>query len=970
MRQRVVWLCLVALLGLRPGLALAQEASVSGAVTDDTGGALPGVTVTATAIASGRSYTAVSDARGEYRIRNVAPDRYRVQAELSGFNTVVVPSVELLVGQNRTVPFSLKVASLSETVTVTGEAPLVDISSTQVGGNVDRRQMEELPLQGRNWMELAMQVRGVTANAVDNTPGVRDRQFQLNLDGQEITQQVAGAGFGQPRFSREAIAEFQIVTNLFDITQGRSLGMQVQAISRSGTNQLSGSLYGFFRDDKWNAKDFVANRVLPYSNQQVGAALGGPLVKDKVHYFLSYERENEPNTIISAPPGLPGQNFSFDTKTVQNSFLGRGDWQWTSKDHITTRASYWDWGNPFTQVAGTEHPSQAAKRSRQAINVVGTWSRVLTSTAMQEVRIGYTHFEWKNELAIDALKNTPNYVFPALTVGQRRNYPQEFYQNTVSGRYDLNWTLGSHDMKVGAEFLRWRDTGQWQLLSRGEYIFTSNPPDLARRFPASAWNDPSKWDVTGLDAFVQRFDLNFGDWTIDIPRPTLALWFGDTWRMRNDFTVNYGIRWDADWGALDPPFVTTQATFNPRGGNQYKDIALNAGDRLYPGGLRDIMNIAPRGGFNWNVGGTGTLVIRGGSGLYFSIPDSNTTFSQQSFNGQRILVNSFPYDGQPNFVQDPTRGRTATDFTSGRYPLPAQSPRVIAHDYLMPYTWQSTIGGQGQIGEVWGIEGDLTVWKGYNFARQRDPNLFFNPATGYSLNPTTAGRPDPRYGVIQWLESKGKADYGAISTAVNRRYRNNWQASLSYTLMLYMNDNTTNFQYQGNNPFNPDAEWARSQEFQRHTLRLNGIWRIPVWGGINLSGAYLYGSGNYYQTNFAANPFGHGGITRYVTTATTVPTDIAERFDGPTSFAPGDVVPRNALRGFPLHRIDARLSKDIPLGGTRKLQTIAEVFNITNHANYGAYNGQVNSPTFGQPRQNLLNAYQPRVMQLAFRFSF
>ena len=128
---------------------------------------------------------------------------------------------------------------------------------------------------------------------------MRDRQFQLNLDGQEITQQVAGSGFGQPRFSREAIAEFQVVTNLFDITQGRSLGMQVQAISRSGTNNLDGSVYGYFRDDKLNAKDFIANRVLPYSNQQIGGAVGGPIIRDKLHYFLSYERENEPNTILA-----------------------------------------------------------------------------------------------------------------------------------------------------------------------------------------------------------------------------------------------------------------------------------------------------------------------------------------------------------------------------------------------------------------------------------------------------------------------------------------------------------------------------------------------------------------------------------------------------------------------------------------------------------------------------------------------
>jgi len=300
--------------------------------------------------------------------------------------------------------------------------------------------------------------------------------------------------------------------------------------------------------------------------------------------------------------------------------------------------------------------------------------------------------------------------------------------------------------------------------------------------------------------------------------------------------------------------------------------------------------------------------------------------------------------------------------------LPAQSPRVIAHDYQMPYTWQSTIGAQGQFAEVWGVEGDYTYWKGYNFARQRDPNLFFNPATGYSLNPTTAGRPDPAYGVIQWLESNGKADYGAVSMALNRRYRNNWQASVSYTLLLFMNDNTTNFQYQGDNPFNPDAEWARSTEFQRHTLRLNGIWRLKY--DFSVSGAYLYGSGNYYQTNFAANPFGHGGVTRYVTVPTPVSADVADRFDGPTSFSAGDVIPRNALLGLPLHRVDLRLSKDLNLPRGVKVTGIAEVFNLFNHENYGAYNGQVNSTTFGAPRQNLLNAYQPRVMQLAFRVGF
>jgi hypothetical protein len=973
----------VAALLLSSAPATAQEGSIIGTVTDDTKAVLPGVTVTATSLETGRAMTAATNERGEYRIPGVPAGRYKVQAELSGFSTVVVPELEILVGQNRTVPFTLQVATLQESVTVTGEAPLVDTRSASVSGNVDRRQMEELPLQGRNWMELSMMVKGITANHVDNQPGVRDRQFQLNLDGQEITQQVAGSGFGQPKFSREAIAEFQVITNLFDITMGRSQGIQVQAISRSGTNDLTGTVYGYFRDDRFNSEDFIAGRVLPYSNQQAGAAVGGPIVKDRMHYFLSYEYEREPNTIISAPPALSGQSFTFPTKLTQTSFLGRGDYQFTGGDHLQARASYWDWKNPFTQVSGTEHPSQAANRTRTAINAAGTWSRVINQNLLQEVKVGYSHFDWKNLLAVPALADTPNLVFPGgVNIGQRRNYPQEFYQNTYSFRYDLSWHQGSHDFKIGGEFLRWHDTGQWQLLSRGEFIFTSTPPDLAQRIPADAWDDPSRWNLSGLDNRIQRFDQNFGDWTIDIPRPTYGLWIGDTWAVSNRLTLNYGVRYDLDWGAIAPPHVTTQVTFDPRGGMQYTDLALNAGDRLYRSDMRDTDNIAPRAGFTWNVTGNSDLVVRGGSGLYYSINDSNTTFSQQSFNGERIIVNSFPNDGLPGFFEDPTRGRTADDFLSGRFPLPPQGPRVIAHDYQMPKTWQSILGFQKQLGEAMAVDADLTHWKAYNQGRQRDPNLFFDPVTGYNRNPAAAGRPDPKFGQIQWLESNGKADYMALATSFTRRYRNNFQANVAYTLMFYMNDDTTGFQYQGNNPFRPDDEWAQSQEFQRHTLRLNGIYRLP-WD-ISIAGAYLYGSGNYYQTTVALNPFGHTGTTRLNSGSTplAIPESVAtspsnsetvpvrDRFDGPDVIAPGEIAPRNALRGLPLHKVDLRFTKDVNLPGGMKLTGIAEVFNLFNHANYGAYNAQINSPTFGQPRQNALNAYLPRVWQFAAKMSF
>ena len=974
----------VAALVLSATGAFAQDGSLIGTVTDDTKAVLPGATVTATSLETGRMLTAATNERGEYRIPGVPAGRYKIQAELAGFSTVIVPELELLVGQNRTVPFTLQVASLQESVTVTGEAPLVDTRSAAVSGNVDRRQMEELPLQGRNWMELSMMVKGITANAVDNQPGVRDRQFQLNLDGQEITQQVAGSGFGQPKFSREAIAEFQVITNLFDITMGRSQGIQVQAISRSGTNDLNGTVYGYFRDDRFNAEDFVAGRVLPYSNQQAGAAVGGPVVRDRMHYFLSYEYEREPSTILSSPPALPGQSFSFDTKLTQTSFLGRGDYQFASSDHVTVRGSYWDWKNPFTQVSGTEHPSQAANRTRKAINVAGSWSKVINPNVLQEVKVGYSHFDWKNLLNQPALADQPNLVFPGgVNFGQRRNYPQEFNQDTYSVRYDLSLHQGSHDWKIGGEFLRWHDTGQWQLLSRGEFIFTSTPPDLARRIPQDAWNDPSRWDLTGLDSRVQRFDQNFGDWTIDIPRPTFGFWLGDTWAVNNRLTLNYGIRYDLDWGAIAPPHVTTQVTFDPRPGAEYpvSDV-LTPGSRLYRTDMRDTNNFAPRAGFTWNVTGNSDFVIRGGSGLYYSINDSNTTFSQQSFNGERIIVNSFPNDGQPGFIQDPTRGRTAEDFFSGRFPLPPQGPRVIAHDYQMPRTWQSILGFQRELGEAMAVDADLTYWRASNWGRQRDPNLFFDPATGYNVNPSRGGRPDPKFGQIQWLASDGKADYMALATGFTRRYRNNFQANIAYTLMFFMHDNTTGFQFQGNNPFDPDAEWARATDFQRHTLRLNGIYRLP-WD-FSIAGAYLFGSGNYYDTRVALNPFGHTGATRLNSGAApiAIPESVAisssnpdtvpvrDRFDGPDAIAPGTIAPRNALKGLPLHKVDLRLTKDVRLPGGMRLTGIAEVFNLFNHANYGAYNTQINSPTFGQPRQNALNAYLPRVWQFAAKVAF
>jgi hypothetical protein len=934
-----------------PGFAQV-DGTIQGVVVDESKAALPGVTVTATELATGRQYIATSDERGEYRMVSVAAGNYKVQAELPSFATVVIPQFELLVGQNATIPFTLKLATLQETVTVTGETPIVDTTTARVATNVDRRQLEELPLQGRNWMELALLARGVTANSADNTPGIRDRQFNLNVDGQQVIQSRVSTERGQPRFSREAIAEFQIVTNLFDVTQGRSTGAQVQAISRAGTNNMSGAVYTYFRDDSLNAADPITNTVVPYSNQQVGGALGGPIQRDRLHYFFTYEYEREPQTRILTPPQLPNQTFQFPNNVKHHLAMTRVDQNLSARDHILYRASVWKFDQPF-EIGATSHPSQANHQNLTSANAVMSWTRVLSDNKAQELKVGFNGFYLKFDLAFPSLSNTPSYSFPGLTVGGDGTYPQWAPQSDTSVRYDLTWHKSSHDFKIGGEGMLTRGHNGYSYSLRGQYVFSARPPDLERRFPFDAYADPSRWDVSGLDSLVSEFQQNVGSNVIDYDRPIFAAWFGDTWRTTERLTVNYGVRWDDDIGVFDPPFDDPKP-FIPFGGPLFKS------------GIKDHNNIAPRVGFTFDLTGNKDLLLRGGSGMYYNFTTAQANTQSQFFH--QLKANTYVSDGRPGFMANPTRNYTAEQIEAGVVP---PRPQVIAHDVQTPYAIQTSIGFQKQLGPVTGVDADLTHVKELHQLRGRDINLFYDPVTGYNLDPTRFGRPDPSWDQVTWSETSGTTENLMLSTSISRRLRNNVQGSVSYTYTFRNMDNVATVfgTVSANNQFNINDEWATSGWFQRHTLRANGILNLPY--AMNLAGIYSYGSGNYYGTTVAGRPFNKPGTNRLNTGAPIViPEAVRDRFDGPATIGRNETVPRNALRGMPIHKVDVRLTKIFRLGSGIQISGIAEVFNLLNHKNYGAYVGQVNSTTFGQPAQNPNNTYRSRTGQLAFRVQF
>src|SRR3984893_17612459 len=374
--RRLILICTILLL---PVAGYAQEAAISGTVTDATGAVLPGVTVTAVLEASGNNFGTVTDARGDFRIP-VRIGVYRITTELQGFRAATKTGVELLVGQTVNVNLQMTPSGVAESVTVTAQAPLIETTTSSLGTTIDPRQVQELPSQGRNWMSLALLAPGNRTNDSGATP-VQDRvdvrEFQLNVDGMQVTSNL-GTG-NQSRYSNDSIAEFQFISNRFDATQGRSSGVQVNAVTKSGTNKFSGTLVGNFRNSAFNAEDPVLGVVVPYSDQQFSGTYGGPIVQNKLHFFANYEYERQPLTSIwqTAYPA-----FNVQLQGTTNVKLGgvRLDYQLSPKIRLMGKVSRGTLFQPFTSpTSRATLPSASSNNAEDNTDVLGQLTQVISN---------------------------------------------------------------------------------------------------------------------------------------------------------------------------------------------------------------------------------------------------------------------------------------------------------------------------------------------------------------------------------------------------------------------------------------------------------------------------------------------------------------------------------------------------------------------------------------------------------------
>ena len=943
-----------------PMIAYAQEAAVSGTITDSSGAVLPGVTVRAVHEATGNAFEAVTDGRGAYRLA-VRVGVSRVTAELQGFATMA-RAIELLVGQTGVLNLQMSPSGVAETLTVSAEAPLIETTSSTLGGNIDPRQMTELPVNGRNWINLALLAPGsrtapVAGSREDSEKPLPDRnnnetrEFHFHVDGQQVTSEF-GTG-GQPRYSQDAIAEFQFISNRFDATQGRSTNVQVNVITKSGTNLLSGLFRGNFRDSVFNSPNRAIGQVEPINNQQYSTAVGGPVLRDKLHYFANYEYEREPRTSIWRTPysffnvGLTGTN---------NRKIGgvRLDYQLSSRTRVMGKFAGGRLWEPFGLPSATNHPASTNTTQEYNDEILGQFTQVLTNRALNELKVGKTSFglynenltRWSNhwQRANGITTGSPRITFTGFLITGNQNHPRSLDQDVYSVHDDFTYAFdakGRHDVRTGGEYL-FKDVIAINRRQNMGLIDARGGPlpsaaQLQAWFP-DAFNVDT-WNLAAISPLVRSYTIGVGDFPVDQGSQRFALWAQDDWQIFDRLTLNLGLRYDVGIGIF-----ANDITFPP-----FQDA----------GRPDDWNNVQPRLGFAYRL--NARTVIRGGSGIYYGDAFAD---AGSAIGNTQITTIRYENNGRPDFAANPTGGRPLPTYEEAN-PLYCynnnNAPGCLIRDvreftalpqYIeLPRTWQTSIGFQRQFGTTMAVEADYVYTKG-SFEKDvlDNMNLKFDPATGANLDfRIRSNRPYPDWGAISMNVHTARSAYHGLITGFTKRFSHRWQASATYTLSGLWTADSRPFSGLDMVPFAtaPDlgGEWGLSEDDQRHRAVFSGIWQVGH--GFQLSGFHYLGTGIRQASNY-------GGDVR----------NTGSTFSG--RLRPnGTIVPRNSILAPPQNSTSLRVQQRIPLHGRMAIDAIAEVFNVFDRPNWTIGTEE------STPSQYLqhINA-QYRTAQVGFRLSF
>jgi hypothetical protein len=1025
------------------GRAQTVRGVIEGTVTDPSKHAVPSVTVTVSSEDTGSKRFATTDSQGQFTIAALLPGKYRLETDAKGFRKYT-GVLTLEVDQDFRLDITLTLGG--DYIDVTAAPALIRADSSTLGAVIENRLIVGLPLDGRNFYELSLLLPGVAPAAQGSAGSVRGA-FSINVNGAREDSNsflLDGAYNGDPKLngvsvtsSVDAIREFEVATSTYDTSFGRNAGGQINVVTRSGSNQLHGTAYEFFRNGAMDQRNYFAPSDQPkpaYQRNQFGATLGGPIKKNRTFFFADYEGTRlaggetlvtnvptaleragnfsksaipaiDPTTGQAIPGGalpsyflnpiglaiaalypLPnrsaaGANFvsspsRFDN---QNHFDVRADHALTHVDSLFFRYSFVDdkFFDPFGGAGYSAVPNYGLNIPSRSQNISLGETHTFTPALINEARVTFNRVSngdyqqnqgvsINHALGLPELSTNPrDWGLSEISIngysplGDEYTTPEHGTTNTYQIGDNATWNHGRHLVKFGFDSRILQQNAYRDVQSRGFINFTGlligNPlEELLLGAPTESggatMNNPEHLRTHSLDFFIQ-----------------------DTWRLRPDFTITLGLRYEYNSPGVDAQ--NRANVYNPATGT-LAAVGTNGFPRS--GYNADLNNFAPQIGIAWSPGAHGTTVIRAaygihydqaalaiGEGLYFSQPYYNLSIFYPTQTYNLLLSNPFP----SNFP----------------YPYPA-SATAFERGLRTPYIQQWNFGVQRQLGKSRVAEVAYVGSKGTRLIDSRDINQA-HPST----NPQNL-RPNFYFSDVDIVESNANSIYHSLQARFEQRLSKGLSALASYTYAKSIDDASGFFTTTGDpnfpqNSYNLSAERGRSDFDIRQRFTISYAYDLPIatghrWlGGWQSFGVLTFQTGNPFtvallsnndNSNTGFSNLGYGANNRpNVVGNPHLANPGAQEWFNTKAFA---IAPygsfgnagRNVLDGPGLATVDFSIVKNTRATERLNVQFRAEFFNLFNRTNFNLPDNFLGSPTFGQ----ITSAQDPRRLQLALKFLF
>lgn len=932
--------------------AFAQNAQITGTLKDDTGGVLPGVAVTARNQETGLVRTAVSEGAGTYRLQALPPGTYTVSTELQGFSSQERRNLVLVIDQTAVVDFQLKTATLTETVTVTGEAPIVETRSSTVATAITNAQIQDLPVASRRWIDLAMLTPGVSQDNirgffyrgnVNIGAGTREYSNGFVVDGVNNT----WAQMGEPRqnFAMDSIREFKVQQSTYKAEFGLATGGVLNVVTKSGTNIFSGSAFNFFRDQALTAKTVFEARRPDFRRWQYGGTFGGPIKKDKTHVFGAVERTDE-NQFLTVNTGgrFPTYDGTYKSDQYRWTYSVRLDHQLSQNQMVFARVAQEIEYRPIITTGGRVHPTASFDFAVPRDSYVGghTWVmnarmindfRVQYAYAKYEVSPPYSHGSWEpGDFGPDRLDLcTPVFNYPSLQLGGCGNSqmgPEKRFQI----RDDFAWTLGeTHQLKVGGDL----SVISFRSDSLGSPLGSWTFPRDAEYDP----NDRTTWPtqyINSLPTFAE------------IPVTHFSTYLQDDWRIAPTLTINAGLRYDVQYGSYNEDLDDLLSRIGNKLGPSFGAFPLAVPFHDGANSRGDRNNFGPRIGAAWDVTGDGRTNVHAGYGLFYENMRTLQNFGELTWpQARQIIINN------PTFP-DAFQGRSRDQFFLNA----PQNINVMDNDNVSAYAHQFSAGVQKMLGANFAVGADVIVVDRKADRDTVDLNL---------PDPVTRQRPYPQFLRVNYWQPTADNRYRALLVKVEKRMSNRYQYLLSYTLSKSEDDS---FQNVYGDRYGFIKKTFPGLADRRHRLVVSGIVQGPWGTQVSAIGDFRSSLPMNPTSGIDINGDGYtidipAGVTRFSGCRDLNLSAINAFRQGRGLAAVSEVT----CPGFV--NLDLRLSKTFTLFGGHDLEFIGQLFNIANRANYNVPNNNITAATFGQSTSLLPNINAPsRQVEFAVRYRF